>query len=187
MNPIKRKTVNERRNEKRERAHATELTEHWNSFKSLPTLRGEELLQRTERGISARTEEGLTLQELKEAVCIFAHVRENPEEYWSYPWELPDFLSRASGKWIRAALDPAWQEHFRRFAKSSNGGAPEWLIGKMQRAIGLAKDSLIGAHAVTDEDFLRLVRSRCRDLRITFTQELYEEAMKIEDDRRKQT
>ena len=185
--PIKRKTVNERRNEKRGSARATDLTEHWNSFQSLTTHHSENILRRTERGISARMDEdGLTLDELKEAVRVFAQVRENREKYWSPPWDLPDFLSRSSGKWVRAAIDPAWQEYFRRFAKSSNGEAPEWLVGKMQRAIGMAQDSLIGAHEVTDEDFLRLVRSRCCDLRITFTQELYEEAMKIEDDRRKQ-
>ena len=162
------------------RAQAQELTRYWNSFESLPAHRGEGLLRRTESAIIARTEDGLTLEDLKKAVRVFAHVREHRDQFWSYPWELPDFLSRGAGKWVRATLSPEWKEHFRPFASSK---APEWLIVKMQRAIDMARERLMGARGVTDEEFFRLVRLCCQDLNITFTQELFEEALRVEEKR----
>lgn len=129
---IKRKNIKER--DKGER-WASILTEGWNEIESLPTHTSPAIQQRTAEAVILRSKEDrLTLTQLREAVSVWGAVR-GREDLWSMPWELPEFLSRRQGYWVRACLSDNWEEVFQKYEAKDRSGQREpevlanWRVG----------------------------------------------------------
>ena len=130
MTQIKEK--NKERINKGER-WATVLTDEWNTHDSLTTHNSKSILRRTIDAVIKRSsDDRLTLTELKKSIGIWAKVRDD-EELWSMPWELPEFLARRDGYWVRACLDRQWRQHFKKYGKpKEKEKLKNWDVGKHQ-------------------------------------------------------